>query len=149
MALLIWAAVAASAVAWGARWLRATDPLPAHTQVATDRALPRGDWTRPLGSGAAAMAGAPGAQAGATAGAERRLSLVGVIASPREGVALIAVDGLPARAYRMGAVVDGQWTVRRIDQRGVTLAAADAATHAREGPALTRLELPPLPSAQK
>lgn len=138
MALLIWAAVAASAVAWGARWLRATDPLPAHTQVATDRALPRGDWSRPMGAGPAAPAGAPSV----TAGAERRLSLLGVIASAREGVALIAVDGLPARAYRRGAVVDGQWTVRSIDQRGVTLAAT-------EGPSQTRLELPPLPSAQK
>lgn len=137
MALLIWAAVAASLVAWGTRWWRASHALPAHTQVATDRAWPPGDWSRPLGGSSAGAAGV-GDGATAAAPAERRLMLLGVIAAPREGVALIAVDGQTARAYRPGAAVAGQWVVRAIDKRGVTLAS-------REGGAPTRLDLPALP----
>jgi general secretion pathway protein C len=53
-------------------------------------------------------------------------------------VALIAVDGKPARAFRVGATVDGETVLRSVQQRGVTLAAGGAA-------APLVLELPPLP----
>ena len=139
MALLIWAAVAASLVAWGARWLQPSSPTPAQAQVATDRALPPADWSRPLG---AAPSGAGGTTAGGPQGAvaQRPLTLVGVIAAARQGVALIAAGADSARAYRLGAVVEGQWTLRSIEPRAVTLVA-------REGGASRRLELPPLPTA--
>ncbi len=139
MALLIWAAVAASLVAWGARWLQPSSPTPAQAQVATDRALPPADWSRPLG---ATLSGAGGTTAGGPEGAvaQRPLTLVGVIAAARQGVALIAAGADSARAYRLGAVVEGQWTLRTIEPRAVTLVA-------REGGEYRRLELPPLPTA--
>ena len=101
-----------------------------------------GDFTRLLGADPAPVvaAAAPEPQADA------RFSLIGVVsprgAQPvREGVALIAVDGKPARAFRVGAVVDGQTVLQSVQARGADLGP-------RDGPAQIALRLqPPAPAA--
>ena len=58
--------------------------------------------------------------------ADPRFKLIGVVA-PRstaaraEGLALIALDDKPARAYRVGAVVDGDMVLQTVHSRGATL----------------------------
>lgn len=65
--------------------------------------------------------------------------LVGVIASgSKSGAALIAVDGKPAKPYRVGEVVDSGLVLQSVAARMATLAVGV------EGPAHMTLELPPL-----
>ena len=71
-----------------------------------------------------------------------RLVLLGVVADPSgRGAALLAVDGKPARPYRVGAeVVDG-YVLKTLDARAATLSAGAA------GPAALTLQLPARPFA--
>lgn len=135
--LVVWALVAASALAWGFRIFVRSPPAPPQTRVAGNDAPVLGDLTRLLG----ADAPPPVAQAAPEPAADARFKLIGVVnpRSPqaaREGVALIAVDGKPARAYRIGAVVDGANVLQGVDARGASLGPA-------RGPAAIALRLPP------
>ena len=85
----------------------------------------RGDLTRLLGVDPAPVVAAAAPEPAADA----RFKLVGVVSprSPqaaREGLALIAVDGKPPRAYRVGAVVDGPNVLQAVNARGATLGPA-------------------------
>lgn len=132
----MWAAVAASAAYWGLRLFVTPRPVPAAAVVAPAAAPPRGDLARLLGSDAEPITET--AEATPTSG---RFQLVGVVAPRREsamheGVALIAVDGKPARAYRVGAVVDGETVLQSVRARGASLGP-------RGGEARVSLDIPP------
>jgi general secretion pathway protein C len=43
----------------------------------------------------------------------------------REGLALIAVDGKPARAYRVGALIEGTHVLKSVSARGALLGLKD------------------------
>lgn len=139
---LVWAAVAASAAFWALRLLAPGTPVPPHaTGVAGTQAL-RGDLARVLGGPAQDHTPTPVVTA-----APSRFQLLGVVSppSPRaaaEGLALIAVDGKPARAYRVGAVIDGDLVLQRVRTRGADLGARDAPT-----PAVALQLAPPAPAA--
>ncbi len=139
VSLLVWAAVAASALYWGqALWAGPPQAAPQARPADPAQAL-GADLTRLLGSDPApppADAPAPVAEA------DPRFTLVGV-ASPqaeaarqREGVALIAIDGNPPKVYRVGAVVDGDNILQAVGQRSVLIGP-------RGAPASAALELPP------
>lgn len=88
---------------------------------------------------ARALGGGVGASATEAAAVDTAYVLVGVLAdSQRGGAALIAVDGKPAKPYRVGATVDGKLVVQSVAARRAVLAAS------MEGPAQLTLELPPL-----
>jgi general secretion pathway protein C len=117
-------------------------PLTAPPQTVLAQAAPAagGDWSRLFG---AEPPPAPLAAAPAPPPESSRFQLIGVVAPRKaaahaQGVALIAVDGKPPRAYRVGAVVDGQHVLQSVQARTVTLGP-------RQGPATIALELPPLP----
>ena len=134
---MVWALAAGSALFWGLRVFVKAPPLPPHTQTAAPAFAARGDLSRLLG----ADAPAPVAAATPEAAPDARFQLIGVVSprSPqaaREGVALIAVDGKLPRAFRVGAVVDGQNILQTVAARGATLGP-------RGGPALVALDLPP------
>jgi general secretion pathway protein C len=139
-AFVIWAAVAAGAAFWGMKLFARPTPVPAHATLVNPAAVVAGDLGRLFGAEPApavetAMAAAPAADA--------RFRLIGVVAprgtGPREGgVALIALDGKPAKAYRVGAAVDGEWVLLGVHARG-------AALGPRGQPAQVALELPALP----
>lgn len=134
---VIWAAVAATAAAWALRLLVPSRAAPLHASTVDMAPSARGDLTRLFGVDAA-----PVVAAAATAPVDSRFRLIGV-AAPRstgEGLALIAVDGKPPRAYRVGASVDGDTVLQEVRARGATLGL-------RGGPAMVRLEIPPLPAA--
>ncbi len=130
----LWAAVTASAVFWGLKLFVPAPPAPPHATVAAMAASPRGDLTRLLGTDpVAAVAEAPPASA--------RFQLVGVVAPraafpSREGVALIAVDGKPPKAYRVGAAVENNLVLQSVAQRGASLGP-------RDGAATVALDIPP------
>jgi len=134
---LVWAAVAASAVAWGLKVFVQPLAAPPQALVAETGRAAHGDLTRLLGVDPPA----PVAAKAPVPAADARFKLVGVVSprSPqaaREGLALIAVDGKPPRAYRVGAVVEDPHVLQAVNPRGATLGPVD-------GPALVALKLPP------
>jgi general secretion pathway protein C len=88
----------------------------------------RGDLTRLLGNDPPP----PVVAAAAEVPADARFQLIGVVtpratAAAREGLALIAVDGKPAKAYRVGAVIDGSTILKSVAARGAMLGPRDGA----------------------
>ncbi len=140
-ALLVWAAVAASVAYWGLRWLSRPAAVPAHTTPVSLDAAVRGDIHRLL---AAPKAANPVAQIQSEAQAlAGRLKLLGVVASPNEtdprSVALLSMDGKPARAVRIGMVIDGGYVLRTLSQRSAGIGQPD-------GPVAVNLDLPLMPA---
>jgi len=126
---LVWALVAASAAAWGLKLFVTAPSAPPQVSVAMQSQLPRGDITRVLGADAPPPVDPAAGESLESAPADARFQLVGVVAprgseTARGGVALIAVDGKPAKAYRVGAVVDGDNVVQAIRLRGADLGPA-------------------------
>lgn len=138
VAFVIWAAVAASAMFWILRLGASSPTAPAHTVAAGAAAGPRGDLTRLFGAAPAASATNVVVQSPLAS----RFKLLGV-AAPRQGgdvtgLALIAVDGKPARSYAVGAAVEGDLLLQSVHARGARLGA-------RGAPAQVTLDLPALP----
>jgi len=128
--LLVWGAVAFSAVTWGLRWSATGESTGNVTTVA--QALPEVD-----ASAAARSLGAAPVQAAPAPTLASRFQLQGVMAGgPDAGVALIAVDGKPAKPYRVGAVVADGMVLQSAQGRRVNLGAA------LDGPQVLVLELP-------
>jgi general secretion pathway protein C len=138
-ALLIWAAVAASLAFWGLRWLAPPTGVPANAVAVSLDNAGRGDLRR-LISGPAVSASAVPAQSGASELAGR-IKLIGVVApkaGQHNGVALLSIDGKPARAIRLGGVVDGELLLLGLTQRGAEIGPTG-------GPSALTLDLPLLP----
>ena len=129
-ALLVWAAVAFSAVAWGLRWSAmgaGESPTASPAQ-----ALPTVET-----AAAARSLGAAPMQAASTPSLASRFQLQGVLAgNASQGAALIAVDGKPAKPYRVGAMVAEGWVLQAVQGRRVSLGAT------LDGPQMLSLELP-------
>ena len=128
--LLVWGAVAFSAVTWGLRW-SATGTNPSNTTAAA-QALPEVDV-----SAAARSLGAAPVQAAAAPTLASRFQLQGVMAGGSDaGAALIAVDGRPAKPFRVGAVVADGLVLQSAEGRRISLGAS------MDGPQALVLELP-------
>lgn len=128
--LLVWGAVAFSAVTWGLRWSATGESISNATAAA--QSLPEVDV-----SAAARSLGAVPVQAAAAPTLSSRFQLQGVMAGgPDAGAALIAVDGKPAKPYRVGAVVADGLVLQLAQGRRVNLGAAV------DGPQTLALELP-------
>ena len=124
-----WALAAASALFWGLKLFVKPPAAPPQTQLAEPGAGLRSDLTRLLGVDPPP----PAVAAAAEPAPDARFALLGVVSpravqAAREGVALIAIDGKPARAYRVGAVVDGQNVLKSVSARGATLGPRDGAS---------------------
>jgi general secretion pathway protein C len=140
-AFVVWGLVAASVVAWGLKLLVRPPPAPGHALSVGDATVLRGDLGRLLGAApVAAAADAPTAPE-----LSSRFKLLGVMAPkppevagvPGPGYALIAVDGKPARAYAVGAPLDGGLVLQSVSLRSASIGPAEGAT-------AVKLELPPL-----
>lgn len=145
-AFVVWAAVAVSVAFWGLRLFVSSPPMPSHAVAVGDGGAASADVSRMLGASpkqvvAEAQVLSPELSA--------RFKLTGVMASkptskamPRatQGVALISVDGKPARAYGVGARIDGDLVLQAVSLRTASIGSAPGT------PAVV-LELPPLPPA--
>ena len=138
-AFVIWSIVAATLVFWALRLGVTGSTMPPYA-VAVDRSAPlRGDLARLFGATPVVVATAE-----APIEAPSRYKLVGVMAPKgaaegegRYGLALIAVDGKPARAYPVGARIDGDLVIQAVSLRSASVGPA-------EGGRSTLLELPAL-----
>lgn len=128
--LAAWALAAASVAYWG---LRLSAPPPSLV-VSPAAAEPAATDVQAL----ARLLGGTAPQAAQTAPAASRFALVGVLAGQGggSGAALIAVDGKPARPYRVGARVDEALVLQALDARTARLGPA------LEAPASVTLEMP-------
>ena len=131
----VWAMAAASAVYWGLKLAArpAAAPAPvagARSPVAPDPAA----VARLLGSAQAPTAlGMPGAVASLAS----RFNLVGVVARrSRAGIALISVDGKPAKPFRVGTAIEEGLVLQAVEGRRAVLGPPG-------GPAAVTLDLPP------
>lgn len=128
----LWAVAAASAVAWGLKLSTpassgAVGPAPGRAAVTPDPAA------------VARLLGASPAEVAPTTSMASRFQLVG-LADQRSGtdIALIAVDGKPARPFRVGSQVDEGLILQAVEGRRALLGPTS------QGPASVTLELPPL-----
>jgi general secretion pathway protein C len=138
-AALVWAAVLALAAFWGLRLFAVPQEVPAGARVAAVDGALRGDLTRVLGTDPPP----PAEAAPEAAPMASRFQLFGVLA-PRAraagGVAVIGVDGQPARAFRVGAAVEGETVLQSVQGRNASLGP-------RGGAVQVALSLPPAPPA--
>jgi general secretion pathway protein C len=134
LTFVLWAAAAASAVAWGLKLGAPGSQGPSGASAyrppaAADPALVARLLGQAQGSAPAAAAAPPLAS---------RFSLVGVVADrSQQGAALIAVDGRPAKPFRVGSAVDEGLVLQSVQARRAVIAAS------MNGPAVVTLELPP------
>ncbi len=128
--LAIWALAAGSVAYWG---LRLSAPQAGLAVPAVAPTPPAPD-----AQALARLLGAVSAQAPVVASASSRFALVGVLAGQASGsgAALIAVDGKPARPYRVGAALEGGLVLQSLGPRQARLGAAV------DGPAVLTLEMP-------
>jgi general secretion pathway protein C len=124
-AFLVWALATGSAVFWGLRLLAQPQPVPANTQLVPTSLAPKSDLTRLLGTDPVEPAVSDVAAAPVS---DSRLALLGVVA-PRgshnqgQALAVISVDGKPARTFRVGSVVEGTRVLQSVNLRGAELGA--------------------------
>ena len=140
-AFVIWALVAAGLVFWGYRLWASPLSAPAHVQAVAEGGAMRGDLSRLLG-----VAAAPVNVAAVPVAESSRFRLFGVLAPmpannnaakvSTAGVALIAVDGKPARPFAVGARLDAELVLQSISRRSASIGPAQG------GPSVV-LELPP------
>ena len=111
----VWALVAASAVFWGMRIFAATRPVPPTAVLPQDGVAAQGPMTRLFGAIPVETTEQP-----APAPESERFQLLGVIA-PRSGtsgaLALVAVDGQPAKAWRVGARIEDDTALLAVSKR--------------------------------
>ena len=136
LAFLVWGCIGFSAVAWLLQVAVAARPVPADAVVVDTAQAPRGDWTRLFGAPVVVE------EVAVATPLQGRFKLVGVVASRHEtdaaqGLAVISVDGKPARAYRVGALVEGETVLQAVRARAADLGPSGA-------PAVVKLELAPL-----
>lgn len=137
MAFLLWMLAALSAGYWLMKTIGlAETPVAAGTIVEQAPAANSADMLRVLGPATRAD---PGAVAVATlprdAGA--KMLLLGVVAGRRNsGIALISLEGQPARPFRVGATIGDAYRLARVTTRTAVLAPA------AQGAASITLELP-------
>jgi len=121
MAFTVWLLLGGSVAYWSLQLLARPLPMPASVLPASESRGGPVDLSRLLG------VTAPEAVPEPEVAASTRLRLLGVVAPKNakaadagEGVALIEVDGV-ARTVRVGAVVDGELRLLRVDVRSASL----------------------------
>lgn len=129
------ALASACALFWGLKWQNPATLAPAAPIVPQPRAIDSAQ--------VAALLGARPKAANAPVNPTSIYKLLGVIAQgSRHGSALIAVEGAPAKPFRVGDTVSGELRLQSVAARSVTLG-----TGATGEDGLT-LSLPPLPGTK-
>jgi general secretion pathway protein C len=137
LSLLVWALVGATGVFWGLKLFSKGSGLPPSVAMPAS-AVVGGDLSKLLGDSAAAEAeDTPEVAAGSD-----RFHLVGVVAptgraASTQGVALIAIADQPAKAWKTGAVIEGDWVLLSVGRRSAQIGP-------RGGPATAEISLPAL-----
>ena len=136
----VWAVLGLSAVAWGlALWPSDSQPLAvslASVEVTPMPVLQAADIAKVLGSSSAAPASSPVAAAPTAVG----MSLLGVaMAGKANAIAIISLDGQPAKPFHVGATVSTGLVLQAVTSTQALLGSA------LKSPTLSTLELPKRP----
>ncbi len=126
---LLAALVAVSAVYWVLKWPETKVSVPVSTPVAPSPSEPQALARLLGGASAEPSVSAPMSHV------PSRLVLIGVVAGASGGTALIAVDGKPAKPFRVGRQVEEGLMLQSVAKRQAVLAASV------NGPAVLTLEL--------
>lgn len=137
LTFVVWALVAGSGLFWGLKLFVKAPGVPALAQTPARAMVPSGDLGRVLGVVEVAS------EDEETVSAPSIYRLLGVVApsgassgsSASSGVALIAVGDQPAKAWRTGAVVDGDTVLLSVGKRSAQLGP-------KGGPVRNELTLP-------
>ena len=127
---VIWSLLAATVMFWALRLAGRAPQAPAYAVAVGTAAPMRGDLSRLFGAApvvAVAQEAAPEASS--------RFRLVGVMAPRRGrddsnaayGLALIAVDGKPAKAFAVGSTLDSNLVLQSVSMRTASLGPAEGA----------------------
>lgn len=139
---LVWAIVSAVAMFWLLRLGTSPFQTPPYAVTEQESSFAGAELSRLLGATSTTPVGQPMAEPAAAT----RFQLAGVVAgsTPESlaGVALIAVDGKPAKPYAVGARIDGDWVVQSVARRSVAIGPEG-------GSAAVVLDLPVLPGPAK
>lgn len=122
----LWLLASALAGYWGVTlWVSRSGPgaaaasMPVAASQSSKAALPATDLARLLGAqGTTKASDAP------VVPLASRFRLVGVLATPAlqaQGVALIAIEAGPVKAYKVGAALDGGFRLQQVEARRVAL----------------------------
>lgn len=138
-AFIVWALVAAGVAFWGLRIFVRPAPVPPHATPVSTTQTARGEVVRVF---ADPQAAAPVAAQPALAS---RFKLIGVMApkpgdSRPGGVALIAVDDKPPRAFVVGSLLDTNLALQTVSMRSASIGSPQGGA-----PPAVVLELPQLP----
>jgi general secretion pathway protein C len=144
---LLAAMAAASAAYWVLKWTSPTPPLRAPAALPPTQTIDTSKIAQLLGASATSAAKAP-----ATSALDS-YKLMGVIAQGSQGTqgsALIAIDGKPAKPYRVGDKVSDTLVLHSVTARGAALAASLQAPIAGklELPAMAAVKVPPTASKE-
>lgn len=137
LTFLAWGLAALSVTFWA---LRLMEPAPGKLTLASEKTAANAPDPALLmrALGAATAAAEP------QVAAASRYSLVGVIADrSHDGAALIAIQGMPARPFRVGSQVDAGLVLQSVGRRSASLGGS-AST-----PSVIVLEMPALPPADR
>lgn len=120
---ITWALCAMGIAYWGMTWLASPLPVPAHAVLAGLSGMPASDPRRLLSLSEQALAREePTVSQSAIS---QRVQLIGLMAGtpqhPHAGIALLTVDGKPAKAYRVGQAIGSEWVVLSIAKQGVSI----------------------------
>jgi len=129
----VWALATACAALWGFKIFAATRPVPPTATTPSATVVAEGPMVRLFGAPPEVEVDTPPPPPPES----DRFQLVGVIA-PRgggDGLALVSVDNQPARAWKVGATVEGDTTLVSVDKRSAGFGPSG-------GPAAFTLELP-------
>ena len=129
-AFVVWAAVAAAIVFWALKLLVRAPMAPAFTVPVSEATAVRGDLSRLFGKTASASTMVAAAPELAS-----RFKLIGVMApkaragqpASSAGLALIAVDGKPPRAFAPGARIDGDLVLQSVSLRTASIGPSEGA----------------------
>ncbi|MET0209273.1 MAG: type II secretion system protein N [Burkholderiaceae bacterium] len=133
---VVWALAMASLVFWGLRLAAPADAVAPPAVAVAPAAVDPVAVGRLLGAVDAPVVAA------ATPDAATRFVLQGVIAdTDGQGAALIAVDGQPARPFRVGSRLGDAFVLQSVGARAATLGGS------AQGPAAFTLKLPERPMA--
>jgi general secretion pathway protein C len=139
-AWLVWALLAGSLVFWGLRLGAPSPGLPDQVRTVGADQSARGDILRLFANPSAGADAAAPAQQSAAASRMRLLGVVAGLSGGERGWAMLAVDGLPARMFAVGAEVVTGWVVQSVSQRQVEVGPPGGAPVA-----VLDLPLPPAP----
>jgi general secretion pathway protein C len=142
VSLMVWGMASATVMFWMLRLGINAPPAPAYAVVEPSDRLASEDLSRLLGAEASSSEPGPSSSPPPEAA---RFQLVGLVAGltpeSASALALIAIDGKPAKPYAVGARIGGTWVVQSVSRRSVALGPEGS-----QAPGVM-LEIPALPPA--